>query len=121
MSCGPETVSLALRPTITSVLFQEKPVKKFITPAIVIASAVALAACSPAAKNETAEAADQIGADANATLSQAIDDTDAAANRAFGAAETKLDNASAAIGNAADHAADKTGAALKDAGNAIEE
>lgn len=93
--------------------------KKFaLLPLLAIA---ALAACTPAAKNETAQAADTIAADANATMSQAINDTDAAADRAFGAAEATIDRSGAAVGNAADKAADETGNALKDAGNAIQD
>jgi hypothetical protein len=95
--------------------------KKFATlagPALLVAT---LAACSPAAQNETAQAADTVSADANATFGEAINDTDAAADRAFGSAEATMDNTSAAIGNATDDAVDTTGAALKDAGNSIED
>ncbi|MEN2784996.1 hypothetical protein ACFOKI_14810 [Sphingomonas qilianensis] len=95
--------------------------KKFIAPVLIGAVAAMLAACSPAAQNETAQAGDQIAADANATFGEAINDTDAAADRAFGSAEATMDNSAATLGNAADDAADATGAALKDAGNAIED
>ena len=84
-----------------------------------LAGVALLAACSPAAQNETAQAADQMSDDANATFGEAINDTDAAADRAFGSAEATMDNSAAALSNAADDAADTTGEALKDAGNAI--
>ncbi|OYY89982.1 MAG: hypothetical protein B7Y45_09685 [Sphingomonas sp. 28-66-16] len=63
---------------------------------------LSLAACSPTAKNETAEAGEAIAADANASISEAVNDVDAASDRAFGAAEATIDNAGAAIDNATD-------------------
>jgi len=94
--------------------------KKFLILPIALAAA-GLTACSPAAKNETAEAADTIAADANATMEETIKDTDAATDNALGAAEATLDNGAAAVGGATDKALDKTGQAMKDAGNAIED
>ena len=64
--------------------------------ALAIAALSALAACSPKAQNETAEAAEAIGADANATMSEAVSDVDAAADRAIGGADNAID----ATGNA---------------------
>lgn len=82
---------------------------------------LSLAACSPEARNDSAEAADTIAADTNATMREAVDDVDAASERAFGSAESAIDNNGDAIGNAADRAADRTGEALRDAGNEISE
>jgi hypothetical protein len=70
--------------------------------AIMNTVAMGLAACSPNAQNETAEAAEAITADANATMSEAINDTNAAADQAFGAAENAIDKAGVKIGNVAD-------------------
>lgn len=82
-----------------------------------IAIATALGACSQQAQNETAQAADTIAADANATAAKARDSTDAA----LGAAEARMDNVGDVIGNKIDKAGDAAGAALKDAGNEIED
>lgn len=67
---------------------------------IAFAPLLLLAACSPKAQNETADAADAITADANATMQTAINDVDAASDRAFGAAQ----NAAQPVGNAIDAA-----------------
>lgn len=83
---------------------------------LAVLAALGLAACSPKAQNETAEAANTIAADANATAAEAVEDTDAA----LGAAESRIDNAGAVLHDKADRAADKTGAALKDLGNEIQ-
>ena len=80
-------------------------------------TALALAACSPKAQNEVAEAANAVEADANATTAEAVSDTDAA----LGAAESRIDKAGDVLGNKADRVADTTGAALKDLGNEIQE
>jgi len=82
---------------------------------------IAISACSPKAQNETAEAADTVAADANATMVQAANDTEAAADRAFGSGEAMIDNGAAAIGNATDKAKKGTGQALRDMGNEIDE
>ncbi|CAN5399711.1 hypothetical protein BH10PSE14_BH10PSE14_21610 [soil metagenome] len=82
---------------------------------------VAVAGCSPKAQNETAEAADTIAADANATMVEATNDTEAAADRAFGSGEAMIDNSAAAIDNATGKAKKKTGQAMRDMGNEIEE
>ncbi|OQW80070.1 MAG: hypothetical protein BVN32_01755 [Proteobacteria bacterium ST_bin14] len=78
--------------------------KKLTNVTIMAAAAIGLAACSPNAQNESAEAAEAITADANATMSEAINDTDAAADQAFGAAENAIDRAGVKIGNVADAA-----------------
>ncbi|MFL9839438.1 hypothetical protein ABS767_00560 [Sphingomonas sp. ST-64] len=77
-------------------------------------AALGLAACSDKAQNETAEAAEAIGADANATMSEAADDVETATDSALGAAENAADSTGAAIeqgadnvGNAADAAEDE--------------
>ena len=88
---------------------------------IAILVALGLSACSPKAQNETAEAANTIASDANATMAEAVKDTDAAANQAFGAAENSMDNASAKIGKATKDAKADAAGALKDAGNDIED
>lgn len=64
-----------------------------------------LAACSEKAKNETAEAADAVPADAEQTGRDAVNDVDAASDAAFDSAENKMDQ----IGGAADNAADAGG------------
>ncbi len=78
--------------------------KKLTNVTIMAAAAIGLAACSPNAQNESAEAAEAITADANATMGEAINDTDAAADQAFGAAENAIDRAGVKIGNVADAA-----------------
>lgn len=78
--------------------------KKLTNVTIMAAAAIGLAACSPNAQNESAEAAEAITADANATMGEAINDTDAAADQAFGAAENAIDGAGVKIGNVADAA-----------------
>jgi uncharacterized protein YceK len=55
--------------------------------------ALALGGCGSTAKNEQAEAAAAIAADANATMGAAVSDVDAAADKAIGGGEP---------GNAAD-------------------
>lgn len=82
---------------------------------------IAVAACSPKAQNETAEAADTVAADANATMVQAANDTEAAADRAFGAGEAMIDNGASAIGNAADKGKHAAGQAARDMGNEIDD
>ncbi|MDB5674783.1 MAG: hypothetical protein JWM65_1765 [Sphingomonas bacterium] len=82
---------------------------------------LAIGACSPKAQNETAEAADTVAADANATMVQAANDVDAAADRAFGSGEARIDNGAEAIGNAADKAKKGAGQAMRDMGNEIDE
>lgn len=78
--------------------------KRFMMIALLATTVVGVAACSPKAQNETAEAADAIGADANATMAEAVNDTDAASDRAFGATENAMDAAGQKIGNVADAA-----------------
>jgi hypothetical protein len=82
---------------------------------------LAVAACSPKAQNETAEAADTVAADANATMVQASNDVEAASDRAFGAGEARIDNGAEAIGNAADRGKHATGEAMRDMGNEIDD
>lgn len=72
--------------------------------ALMAVTTIGLAACSPNAQNETAEAAEAITADANATMVEAANDTEAAADQAFGAAENAIDKAGVKIGNVADAA-----------------
>ena len=96
------------------------------------AATLGLAACSPAARDETAEAGNAIAADASATTANAVSDVDAATDRALDSAGASMDNAGAsmeagaertgaAIENGADRAADATGRTLRDAGNAVED
>ena len=56
--------------------------KKFAVIAAV-AAAASLAACTPAAKNETAEAANVVASDINATAADAINSVDAATDNAM--------------------------------------
>ncbi len=76
--------------------------KRTTTIALMAMAVIGLAACSPKAQNETAEAADAISADANATMTEAVNDTEAASDKAFGATENAMDSASDKIGNVAD-------------------
>jgi phage-related minor tail protein len=76
---------------------------------------VGLAACSQNTQNETAEAANSIAADTEATTRNAVRDVDAATDQAFGSAERHLDNA----GDHLDNAADRTDDSLDRAGDAI--
>ena len=57
--------------------------KKALLPLAAVA-ALGLAACSDKAQNETAEAAEAIGADANATMSEAADDVGGVVQSAHG-------------------------------------
>ncbi|WP_137899119.1 hypothetical protein [Sphingomonas sp. 2SG] len=77
--------------------------------------AVGLAACSQNAQNETADAANAIAADTEATTRNAVSDVDVATDRAFGSAERHIDNAGDHLDNAAAHADDR----LDRAGDAI--
>lgn len=92
---------------------------KRIATTFVLATAAALAACSPSAQNETAEAGNAIGADVSATTENAINDVDAATDDALGSAEATMDNAGESIENGTDRAAEATGEALTDAGNSL--
>lgn len=96
---------------------------KKVTPTILSAAlmAIGLAACSPQAQNETAEAADAITADANATMREAVKDVDAASDRAFGAAENAFDSVGNSIDNATEKGKAKTGEALRDAADAVDQ
>lgn len=76
--------------------------KRIATTAFAVIAVLGMTACSPKAQNETAEAADAIAADANATMSEAVNDTDAASDQAFGAAENAIDSAGQKIDNVAD-------------------
>ena len=106
--------------------------KFFVTAGMALVAAAGLSACSQKAQNESAEAANAIGADASATTENAVGDVDTATDQALGSAAATMDNAGDsiaagadrtgnAISNGADRAADATGAALKDAGNAIQD
>ena len=95
--------------------------KKTIALVTVLAATVGLAACSPKAQNETAEAGNAMMSDVNATTADAVNSVDAATDNAMGAVAGAADNASAKIANSADSAAAKmkaaTGEAMTDAGN----
>ena len=93
-------------------------IKRAAATALAIASL--LAACSPAAQNEAAEAADAIAADANATMREAVSDIDAASDKAFGAAENAIDSVGNSIYAATAKGKAKTSEALRDAADAIE-
>lgn len=87
--------------------------KRVLLPLAAVA-ALGLAACSEQAKNETADAANAIAADANATMGEAVQDVEAATDSALGAAENTADGLGNAIGagvekagNAADAAGDE--------------
>ena len=76
--------------------------KKFAHAGLILAALASVAACSPKAQNESAEAADAITADANATMGEAVSDTEAASDAALGAGENAVDDAGARIDNASD-------------------
>lgn len=88
--------------------------KQVLLPLAAVA-ALGLAACSDKAQNEAAEAANAIGADANATMGEAVQDVEAATTSALGAAE----NAADSIGNTVDEGADKVGNAVDAAGDEL--
>lgn len=67
---------------------------------LAFAATIVLGGCSAGARNEAAEAAETITADANATMGEAVSDVDAATNQAFGKAESAMNSASADRGNA---------------------
>jgi uncharacterized lipoprotein YajG len=78
---------------------QGSPVMK---PFVALAAIALLAACSPKAQNETADAANTISADADASMNQAASDVSNAADRDFGAAEARIDKSTDDASNAAD-------------------
>jgi len=88
--------------------------KRVLLPLAAVA-ALGLAACSDNAKNEAAEAANAIGADANATMGEAIQDVQSATDSALGAAE----NAADSLGNSVSEGADKVGNAVDAAGEEL--
>src|SRR3569623_3697525 len=67
------------------------PMRKMFALPLAGLALIAVAACSPKAQNETAEAAATVAADANATLVQTANDTAAAAARAYGTGEARID------------------------------
>jgi len=91
-------------------------------PALMLAlpMAIGLAACSPKPQNETAEAADAITADANATMSEAAEDVDAAGDRALGGVDNAVDAVGNTIDDATEKGKEKASQSLRDAGNAID-
>ncbi len=89
--------------------------KRVLLPLAALA-ALGLAACSEKAQNETAEAANTIAADANATMGEAAADVEAATDGALSSAENAADRAGAAIGEGVDrvgNAADAAGDELE--------
>lgn len=82
--------------------------------------AIGLAACSPKAQNETAEAADAITADANATMSEATKDVDAAGDRVLGGMDNAVDTVGNTIDDATAKGKEKASQGLRDASNAID-
>lgn len=96
-------------------------------PLILLPALLAAGACSQQTQDASANLADSVSADANATTQNAIDDVNAATDRAMNSAQNTMDQASPTfnraidgVSNAADRAQHATGKALKDAGNAIE-
>ena len=88
--------------------------KRVLLPLAAVA-ALGLAACSDKAQNEAAEAANAIGADANAVMGEAQQDVEAATESALGTAE----NAADSIGNTFSEGADKVGNAVDAAGDEL--
>ena len=103
---------------------RESHMKKTIALVTVLAATMSLAACSPKAANETAEAGNAMMSDMNATTADAMNTVDAATDNAMGAIGNATENATGAIANTADTAADKmkaaTGDAMSAAGNKME-
>ena len=96
-------------------------------PLLLVPALLAAGACSKNTQDASANLADSVSADANATTQNAIDDVNAATDRAMNAAQNATDQATPTlnhavegVNNAADRAQHATGKALKDAGNAIE-
>ena len=94
---------------------------------VAFAPAMIVAGCSERSQDATANAADSVSADANATSRKAVGDVDAATDRAVNAAQNAMDGARPAVngamdnvGRAARRAQHNTGKLLKDAGNAME-
>lgn len=88
--------------------------KRALLPVAAVA-ALGLAACSDKAQNEAAEAANAIGADANATMGEAVQDVQDATESALGTAE----NAADSLGNTVSEGADKVGNAVEAAGDEL--
>ena len=84
--------------------------KKILLPLAAVAT-LGLAACSDNAQNETAEAAEAVGADVNATMGEAAADVEAATEGAIDSAENAADRAGAAIESGADRAGNAADAA----------
>jgi hypothetical protein len=89
------------------------PMKSFAA----FAAIALLAACSPKAQNETADAGNLIGADPDAMMNQAASDVSNAADRDFGAAEARIDNSADNSSDDADDADQGT----DDTGNDVED
>lgn len=88
--------------------------KRALLPLAAVA-ALGLAACSDRAQNEAAEAANAIGADANATMGEAVQDVQDATESALGTAE----NAADSLGNTVSAGVDKVGNAVEAAGDEL--
>lgn len=89
--------------------------KRALLPLAAVA-ALGLAACSDKAQNESAEAANAIGADVNATMGEAVKDVESATDSALGTAENAADGLGNTLGEGADrvgNAADAAGEELK--------
>lgn len=97
-----------------------KPMKKTIALVAVLAASMGLAACSPKAANETAEAGNAMMSDVNATTADAMNTVDAATDNAMGAIENTADAAGNKIESAADKMKAATGDAMSTAGNKME-
>lgn len=99
---------------------------KFALISALAVSTIALAACSQRSQDASANAADSIAADTNATTRKAVDDVNAASDRALGAAQNAIDDARPSANHAADsidrgidRASNATGNALERAGHSL--
>jgi len=95
--------------------------KKAFILATTAAAALGLAACSDNAQQESAEAANAIAADTEATMGEAADDLEAATDSALGSAEAGIDQAGQSIENGADATGRAIGNTTAAAGRELEE
>jgi len=86
---------------------------------VALAAAATLGACTPKAQNATAEAANAVVTDVNATAAAAVNSVDAATDNAMNKISNAADVGTHKIDSAADKVTSAAGNALTDAGNSI--
>jgi predicted small lipoprotein YifL len=116
------TGAMSRRRAVALAVFLEREVhmKKTIALAAVLAASMALTACGKKAADETAEAANAVMSDVNATATDAMNTVDAATDNAMGAVANTADAAGNKIESAADKMKAATGDAMSTAGNKME-